>query len=689
MDREQHGRAVYEVDWTGQGYEQLAQQMRDFLALKRQVDAEIKRGLSHGPAPSGIVGAGGQPIMSAQRQADFAQQQQAQAQERAHQQQQRTERRQQQQEERTARQEETRYRQAERAARQSDLRSERLHNQTVPNVFGAFQDTSGLTTDKDWQQYHQAIQTRYQTALKNNEELNQADKHLLSRANAVARTMEHGAGHAEGHAGLNQVINALGWLPGIPPEVYYGQMALGEMGLGLGPMGVAAGLGVGALGALGLGVYNTTASQLQMARMLAGISAGGSGTVVTPADKALADNLTQIGAGFGLTRQQTFGLLPTAAQYNLGSPAAIQKSIRGGLTLAAQGQLTNDQGVSLMSLLASRNGGDVQAAERQITALDGAIVQMGADTHTVYNSMLQDGAALRSGTNLGGFATVAAALQGSGLGPMDLIGGAIQSSGTQRMVQAAVLGMSESSYITLQKDPAGLARAVQGYAQRLMRETNSPGATESVLEAQGFITNPQNADEVLQQMLAGNFKNPPKLAGPPAPPGLQTQAFTTATVQAMTVNSLALPWQSQLGLAGQGLMNNITDAANQPLTGVPAALLNLFGALPGAAGAASHTGPATLSGVGWLADQLGASAQAVGQVSGLNWLAGQIATKADAVEHVIDITLHLPDGTAQTVTYSTSGRTTQTPSTVPGQGPSRSISVRPASTPNSTNANGR
>src|SRR6185312_2242972 len=128
-----------------------------------------------GPAPSGLVGAAGQPLISASRQADFAAQQQQQAQERTHQQQQRTERQRQMQEERAFRQEERIYQQAERAAKRSDAASGRLHEQTTPSVFASMADTSGLKSDEDWLGYQQAIKARHETALKNNEQLNAAD----------------------------------------------------------------------------------------------------------------------------------------------------------------------------------------------------------------------------------------------------------------------------------------------------------------------------------------------------------------------------------------------------------------------------------------------------------------------------------------------------------------------------------
>jgi len=658
--------ASYTVDWSGQGYEQLAQQMREFLNLKRQVDAELRRGLAHGPQPSGIVGTGGQALVSSQRSNDFAQQQAA-----------TQERQRRVAESRRQSQDEQTYARAERQAKQADSQAEREANaysrrlktqqvqeerarsqadrqarqqaNNTPNVFAGISN-AGLKTDKEWEEYHAAIGERYKTALKNNEELNSADQRILGSSRQLAAM-----GEKEAKGGLlGRVINAFGWAPGVPQSAYMGSMALGEMGLGLGPVGVAAGLGIGGAAALGLGVYNTGASQLLMARLLAGISAGGSGAVATPADLSLASDLATTGRGFGLSAADTYKLLPAAAQYNLGQPATIASVVSGGLNRAAEGQLTNEQGVQLQALVTSRNGGDAAATAREFLALNAAIKQVGADVHNVYSDILREGDALKAGTDLTGFASIDASLKGTGVTASDLVGGAINSSGVQRIVQASSLGMGENAYIALQKNPVAMAKTLQQYARQLMGNTGSVGATEAVLGQLGFITNQQNADQTLQQMLNGVIPNAPKLAGPPAPTGLLNQAVQDETVANMTVTQLSIPLMSRVGGGLSGAMAGLTDLVN------------------------GRTGTQAAQGLKADVGNVGGAIAAAGPVLA----AGPLGIAPAILQHVITIVV-------QDIAGKVMGTSTQTATTTPGPGPTGNVTTRPASTPSPTNLNGR
>lgn len=683
----------YTVDWSGQGYEQLAQQMREFLALKKQVDAEIRRGVAQGPQPSGIVGMSGQSLVSSQRSGEFAQQQAA-----ANEAQRRVA------ESRRHSQEEQTYARAERQAKQSDSQAEREANayarrlktqqaqedrarsqadrqtqqqarqasqaatqtaNNTPNVFAGISN-AGLKTDKEWDEYHTAINERYKTALKNNEALNSADQRILSNSRQLAGMSEHAA---KGGI-LNRIINTVGWAPGVPQAAYMGSMALGEMGLGLGPVGVAAGLGLGGVAALGMGVVNTTASQLMMARLLAGISAGGSGAVATPADLALASSVGNIGRGFGLSAADTYKLLPTAAQYNLGQPGTIASVVSGGLNRAAEGQLTNDQGVQLQALVTSRNGGDATATAREFLALNAAIVQVGADTHTVYSDILREGQALRAGTDLTGFAVLDKALQGTGLTASDIIGGGTTSTGVQRLSQAAMLGMSETDFTALQRSPQAFAQRLQGYARGLMQQTGSQSATEAVLTQSGFIAGGTNADEVLQQILQGNYQGTaPKFAGPPVPASIANQAVQQETIANMTVSTMSLPLMARIGTGTGTAMQGLTNLVNNP-AGTIMPDLNLLKQSEALANQDVSTNPA-LAGL---------------QASGL----GGIAFAIQTVRHMIDITVKDAAGnTLGTAQTTVGGSSTQTPTTTPGPGPTGNVTTRPGATPTPTNLNGR
>ena len=685
--------ASYTVDWSGQGYEELAQQMREFLNLKRQVDAELRRGLAHGPQPSGIVGTAGQALVSGQRQGEYAQQQvmaqesqrrvaesrrQAQdeqtysrAERQAKQADSQAEREanaytrrlktQQAQEERARGQSDRQARQQERQASQA---AERTANNT-PNVFAGISN-AGLKTDKEWDEYHAAIGERYKTALKNNEDLNSADQRILGNSRTLAGMSEKAAKGGF----MSRIINTIGWAPGVPQAAYMGSMALGEMGLGLGPVGVAAGLGLGGMAALGMGVVNTTASQLMMARLLAGISAGGSGAVATPADMALASNVGNIGRGFGLSAADTYKLVPTAAQYNLGKPGTIAGVVAGGLNRAAEGQLTNEQGVQLQSLVTSRNGGDAAATAREFLALNAAIVQVGADTHTVYSDILREGQALRTGTDLTGFAVLDKALQGTGLTASDIIGGGTTSTGVQRLSQAAMLGMSESDFTALQQSPQAFARRLQGYTRGLMQQTGSQSATEAVLTQAGFIQGGSNADQVLQQILAGNFQGTaPKFAGPPVPPSIANQAVQQETIANMTVSTLSLPLMARIGMGAGTAMQGLTNLVNNP-GGTIMPDLNLLKQSEALANQDVNTNPA-LAGL---------------QASGL----GGIAFAIQTVRHMIDITVKDAAGnTLGTAQTTVGGSSTQTPTTTPGPGPTPNTTIKAPAIPNRTNANGR
>ena len=427
------GQAVYEVRWDGSGYQSLAQQMRDFLQLKKQVDAEVRRGFASGPSPTGLVGARGQQIASGQRagseQIDRAYEQSQRQVADANQQYARAVQQETRLHERAAR-DQARQQQAQARADFGDkLRAEtqarRAPGPTPERNIFAGMEGSAQTSDKEWAALIKRRNEVYEESIKNGTELNANERKTVSQTAAITNLVARRRQAEERTSVLGRLVNAVGWAPGMPQELYLAQMALGEMGLGLPVAGVAAGLGVGALGALTLGVMNTTASQLQFARMVAGITSGGNGAAVTPADQTLANNLTTIGAGFGLTRADTFKLLPAAASENLGSGAELQGVVTGGLMRAAEGQLTNEQGTQLEALVASRNNGDIAETNRQFLLLNRAIKDTGANISTVYQDILQNGQALKAGTDLAQFAAVDAALKGSGVNATDVLGGAL------------------------------------------------------------------------------------------------------------------------------------------------------------------------------------------------------------------------------------------------------------------------
>lgn len=646
---DQHGTATYTVDWSGQGYEQLAKQLRDFLALKRRVDQELRRGLAGGPATPGLVDAGGRPLSSgAAARASAADAAYETSRRQAGEAQRRYARSLDQETRQHERQATQRRRQDNRAA--GDDFARRLRQfRPAPAVFGGLADTGGLQSDEEWGNWTKAVRDRYTQAVKTNEQLNAADRDILTKARAIGGIMgQHAQEAGKQGFSLGRVASMAGWLPGIPPQLYQTQMALGEMGLGLGAPAVGVGMAAVGYGLLSAAVYNSTASQIALARMVAGISPSGSGIAATPADQRLADTLTHVGAAFRLDQRSVFSLLPTAAQYNL--PAgALAPVVTGGLTRAAQGELTNEQGVQLQALVASHvTGGDADQAAEAFAKLDDAIKQTGADTHTVYSDILQQGDALRAGMDLTQFATLDAALKGSGLSTQQVFGSGLQTTGAQRLAQAASFNMSEQQYIALQGQPAAYAQRLQQFARQTMAETGgSLSATEAVLEGLGLMQGGPDADAALHEILQGNYRPPAPTTPPKTPAQLRQQTIDT-TKQAEGAVESSAPIQDTLGILKDQVLRAIGEGNRDVNGGSP---------VPGA-----------LASLGdW-------------------WAVG-----FQAVRHLVDITVHDPAGNVLGTASVTLGQggSTQTPTATPGPGPSRNVATRPSPTPNATNTNGR
>lgn len=647
VDFRSEGRAEYRVDWTSTGYEKLLQEFRDFLAAKRDVDAAT-RGAG---APSGLVGAGGHPVRSAAAaDADRVQREYARSvseSSRAHRDYARslgTHQR------LTERAERDRARAAQQEADQS-FRQRLQAQQRLPRVLQPFakmapEGTVGLvetpTNEKGWAQLGQRMSIALEEGLKRGETPSRGDQDLMGRVSRIV-----GMQQARERTGfLGRAINAVGWMPGVPQEVYLAQMALGEMGLGLGPIGVAAGLGVGAAtGGLLAGV-NSLASQQQMQQALAQQTSGGTG-LPAAMEAQLEPTLTRIGESFRLSREDVTKLIPAMSPFftpgqahggNFGTATDVETVLSQGLTAAQRGGLSNQQGVQLMSLVTSRTGGDAEAAARQMVQLNDAIQATGANVHDTYQSILQEGAALKAGTDISQFATVTAAVQGTGLQASDMLGGTL-STGVARLAQAAVFGMSEQQYTALQKKPAAFAQRLQAYARGIQAQTGSQSATEELLTNLGFIPQGTNADEFMSALTNGNYTPPAPTAQTNAQ--LDQQAQQQAEAAAGQAEKAA-PWQQVMTLAFQNVSTGLGN------------IVSAIGNLPGGI------------------------ASAIGGAGG-------------AGEQVLRIILQDSTGRqiGQGTTTIPTGSSTQTPTPTPGQGPTKNVALYPPNTPNRTNANGR
>lgn len=682
MPDEQRGQAVYTVQWGGEGYEVIMQQMREFLQLKRQVDAAMKSNAARGPNTGnvgGFVNPAGQPLRSS---AQSVAQTDRDRVDREYTRSTRAAASAMRDHARTIQDAAHRQRRVESQAASQNWNRRFTQRQNTPAVF-ANVHTGGFKTDQEWLDYYGQLKQVREEALKNGKDLNAADRKIFSSTSQIAgiinqrKNAEKAAEHSVAKTGiLNRIINTAGWLPGMPPELYYGQMALGEAGAGLGPAGVAAGLGIGALGAVGMGLYNTSASELQMQRMLAGMMPGGNGSVVRPADRVLAANITQTGVKFGRTQDKMFGLLPTAAQYNLG-PSQLQTVITGGLTRASEGQLTDQQGVQLQAQVTRLMGGDAAAAQKEFVLLGQAIKDTGVNTHTFYTDIIQLGQGLQAGTDLTGFAGIDASLKGTGLNATDIVGNAVTSSGVPRLVQAAALGMSESQYIALQKNPMGMAIALQKYSKTLMGKTGSPSATEAILSSEGFGFDGQNANAAFDALQNGDFQKyldltqKSKSTVAQMTPQQVSDATISATNAAITANNLSLDLGSRLGLVKQEFSQGALNAWQHPET------------IPGTTGRlASEAG----------ADPLISAMAGVGNL-GPGSIPAAIASVVaqNIVHHLIDIVIKDPNGnvlgSAQT---SLGGSSSQTQTSgAPGAPPDNNVGTHTPSTPNATNTNGR
>lgn len=389
-------------------------------------------------------------------------------------------------------------------------------------------------------------------------------------------------------------VRAATWV--MPMQGYLLASALTELGapmamVGLGSVGLLGGM-------LGLGVASQLALMSRQSQLVAGMTAGGSGSTPTPMDQAFAGQLASLGLAYSLNQSDTFKLLQQLQPFNVGSRGQMAGILDVGLQQSQASQITREQGVQLAATLITRLGLSSEQATEQLVRFNAAAGNAGASLQTASEDLLQIAPYLAPGADLTGIAGLTAAARPFGITGAQFAGGLLAAQGGQRLVMASMLGLSADQMQAMQQTTGGQA-ALVGRLQQAARNAlgmagGNMSVAEMILQGEQLLPNGVPPDRFMQMALAGNPAAMMQLAGqtPAATPAQAAAAHRAAVLAGRAgtnpLERLQLMGQSFLEGAGREFSAVTTNPRGEilpgPLGGAAAAISGLIAAPFGGVG---------------------------------------------------------------------------------------------------------
>lgn len=326
--------------------------------------------------------------------------------------------------------------------------------------------------------YAPALPPRAPKAPPTEQEQQYRDIVARDRAKQMEETIKRGTTRDTGM--LARGMNALSWMPGVPPSLYMALMAGGETGLGLSAGLLASGLGLGVVGAGALGLQSAMVGQQKTGEQLAAAVGAAPGFVSSAQDTAILQ----------------------AKEYSAGLKGGQGQEIAGAL--AAGGMSRTDAlgaGFDRVTNLVNAFGMSIQQATDFVTTertdlgySDQQLIEQQRDlalTAAATNVPLANlGRVLSSVTNLPANLPVAAQgptsamllAAGGNVANANDLGNIINARGAGGTVLGSILGHTPAQLQALQSTTAGQQQLVQEVLAKAQQAMTNAGGDRNVAQ---------------------------------------------------------------------------------------------------------------------------------------------------------------------------------------------------------------
>lgn len=443
------------------------------------------------------------------------------------------------------------------------------------NIFAGMQGHVGMS-DAEWRELGKKQAQRREQALKAGMELTPTERREYSRTRAVNASIR-----ARGGEGLlGRAVQAAGWSPFMPPQMYYAQMALESLGL---PMGaVAGGLGVAGLGAGALALNAYATAQARTGQQL--YSAAGS--PFTPATYTTGADMTRLlqqrtGAnGLNLPGNEGQQAVSALAAGGLSGSAAFGQALDQTATLVNAFGLSVQDAADYVAAMRVQLGQTTDQTAMALAAFGKVAQDTGQPLSALGQIITEMPNLLANLTNPADQAAVASmyrSLGGSTPGALGLAN-PLNVAGAPALSIAGQLGYTPKEFDQLKTTAKGQAQIADRTIQKLQQFYSDSGGVEDVamIRAQALLGSgltqqqfdrlrklapnagaaalnqalaapaptaaPGSAASVNAQIAAGNFAGASRTANPPSVPSMTVNAaqvfLTGASGQAATAAQL-------------------------------------------------------------------------------------------------------------------------------------------------------